>query len=133
MNLEGKYELTLATLPKAVVYQPGGSVMSHRTPSGEPAVLAFLSVDQASAFIAGLSSSGKVSEPCKVVSVGFRDWIAFSESFIAAGVKHIAVAQVGGVKMAVVPLADLLAAAKEFASGVSEPGQDGGTGGQKAG
>ena len=133
MNLEGKYELTLATLPKAVVYQPGGSVMSHRTPSGEPAVLAFLSVDQASAFIAGLSSSQQVSEPCKVVSVGVGDWILFAESLLAAGVKHVAVAQGVGVKMAVVPLADLLAAAREFASGVSEPGQDGGTGGQKAG
>lgn len=128
-----KYELTLASFPKAVVYEPAGNIMAVPTPSGEPAVLAFLSVDQASAFIGGLASSGKVSEPCRVVSVGVRDWIPFAESLISAGVKHVAVAQEVGVKMAVVPLADLLEAAKEFASGVSESQQGGGTGGHEGG
>ena len=106
--------------------------MAHSTPSGEPAVLAFLSVDQAIAFIGALSSSDKVSE-CKVVSVGVRDWISFAESLLAAGVKHVAVAQGVGSKMAVVPLADVLEAAMEFVSGLSDPAQDSGTGGQKAG
>jgi hypothetical protein len=89
MTINNKYELTLSTFPKAVVYQ--------------------------------------------VVSVGLRDWIPFAESLIAAGVKHVTVAQAVGVKMAVVPLADLLEAAREFASGLSKPGRDEGAGGHEAG
>ncbi len=127
MTMNNKYELTLASFPRAVVFRPDGNIMAHPTPSGEPAVLTFLSVKQATEFIGGLSSSGKVSGPCRVVSVGVRDWIPFAESLLAAGVKYIAVAQEIGVKIAVVPLADLLEAAKEFASGLSKPGQGGGT------
>ena len=81
----------------------------------------------------GLASSGKVSGPCRAVSVGVRDWIPFAESLLTAGVKHVVVAQEVGVKIAVVPVTDLLQVAKDFASGLAEPGRDVGTGGHEAG
>jgi len=60
-TMNDKYKLTLSSFPKTVVYQAAGNIMAHPTPSGEPAVLAFQSVDQATTFIGALASSGKAS------------------------------------------------------------------------
>lgn len=125
MTMSDKYELTISSFPKVVVYQPSGNIMAYPTPSGEPAVLAFRSEDEASAFLEVLSSSDKVTEPCKVVNVGVRGWLSFGESL---GVTHVAIVvgiKNGGRKIGIVPLAKLLEAAKEYAAGPSERGHDG--------
>ena len=123
--MKDKYELTLSSFPKAVVYQPAGNIMAYPTPSGEPGVLAFRNEEEATAFVAMLSSSGKVSGPCKVVNVGVQGWLSLGDFL---GVKHVAIAvgiQTGKTKIGIVPLADLLKAAREYVSGHSEKDQGG--------
>ena len=109
-----KYELTLTSFPKFVAYQPAGNIMAYPTSSGEPAVLAFRNEEEATEFLSVLSSSVKVSEPCKVVNVGVRGWLTFGESL---GVENVAVV-VGtrrdGMKVGMVPLEQLLEAAREY-------------------
>ena len=125
MTMNNKYELTLTSFPKVVVYQPAGNIMAYPTRSGEPAVLAFRSEEEATDFISVLSSSGKVSEPCKVVNVGVRGWLTFGESL---GVKHVAVVvgtRQDGMKVGVVPLDELLEAAREYAAGLADQGEEG--------
>jgi hypothetical protein len=125
MTVNNKYELTLSSFPKVVVYQPAGNIMAYPTRSGEPAVLAFRSEEEATDFISVLSASGKVSEPCKVVNVGIRGWLTFGESL---GVKHVAVVvgtRQDELKVGIVPLNQLLEAARKYTSSHSEQGQDG--------
>ena len=120
MTMNNKYELTLSSFPKVVVYQPAGNIMAYPTRSGEPAVLAFRSEEEATDFISVLSSCGKISEPCKAVNVGVRGWLTFGESL---GVKHVAVVvgtRQAGLKVGIVPLNQLLEAAREYPSGHSE-------------
>ncbi len=125
MTMNNKYQLTPASFPKFVAYQPAGTIMAYPTRSGEPAVLAFRSEEEATDFISVLSASGKVSEPCKVVNVGIRGWLTFGESL---GIKHVAVVvgtRKDGMKVGIVPLEQLLEAAREYASSLSERSQDG--------
>lgn len=97
--------------------------MAYPTAAGSPAVLAFRNVDEANAFIDMLSASGKVSGPCKVVNVGIRGWLSFGDSL---GVKHVALV-VGtgpGLKVGVMALDDVLAAARADASSADERGEE---------
>lgn len=122
--MSAKYELTLSSFPQVVVLQADSNIMAYPTPSG-PAVLVFRNDEEATAFIDVLSSTGKVTGPCKIVNVGVRGWLSFGESL---GVKHVAIVvanQDGGQKIGIVPLAELLAAAREYAAGHSVRGQDG--------
>jgi hypothetical protein len=123
--MHDKYELTLSTFPKVIVYQPAGNIMAYPTPSGEAAILAFRNEAEANAFVEVLSASGKVSGPCRVVNLGVSGWLSFGESL---GVRHVAIVvgiQNGGRKIGVVPMEELLEAAREYAPDHSRRGQDG--------
>src|SRR3954468_11471876 len=124
MTMTDRYELTIASFPQVIAYQAGGTVLGYPPPSGAPAVLAFLTVEAATDFIDVLSASGKVTGACRVVNVGIRGWLSIGDSL---GVTHVAIVvgtQNGGRKIGIVPLAALLEAAKEYAAGPSEQGQD---------
>jgi len=117
-----KYELTPASFPKAVVYRPTGDILAHPTPSGEPAVMAFQSVQQAADFVAGFVRSGKLPQPGRVIAVDVPGWIDLARTLLGGGVRYAAVlvSDQGDDKIAVVSLAELLEAAREFAAGPDE-------------
>lgn len=121
-----KYELTHGTFPRAIVYRATGDILAHPTPSGEPGVMAFQSVQQAANFIEGLVKSGKLPEPGKVIAVDVPGWIDLAETLLDGGVRFVAVVMgdQSDDRIAVVPLVELLEAAREFGAGAGEQERD---------
>ena len=121
-----KYELTHGTFPRAIVYRATGDILAHPPPSGQPGVMAFQSVEQAADFVARLVRSGKLPQPGRVITVDVPGWIDLAETLLDGGVRFAAVVlgDQGDDQIAVVPLVELLEAAREFGAGAGEQERD---------
>jgi hypothetical protein len=118
-----QYELTPVSFPKAIVYRATGDILAHPTPFGEPGVMAFQSVQQAADFVALLVRSGKLPQPGRVIAVDVPGWIDLAGTLLDGGIQYVAivVGDQGDDKMAVVPLVELLKAARDFTAAPDEP------------